>query len=268
MKKVLIATAVAVSLSLISIDTVEAQSQATPKKQDPEATKTSLVSFGTGATAGIMIGGPLGGIIGGVFGIFVANDINTNKTLESNQQQMASLNEDLSEQSDSFLALQQQYAALEQSQMLQLASFDTKASTEWMYDLPALESNVQFRTASFSIEDTFKGQLNSLAGLLNQYPNLKVELSGFADMRGDSQYNQALSQQRADSVKEYLLKQNVKASQVITTAQGEQTATSASDTLMNINNSEAGRIPNEALFFDRRVTLQIIQDKASLSAAN
>jgi sortase system peptidoglycan-associated protein len=266
MKKILIATAVAVSLILISIDSVEAQTQVTPKKQDAEATKTSLIGFGTGATAGILIGGPLGGVIGGVFGIFVADDVIKNKTLESNQQELAGLNKDLAEQSDSFMDLQKQYAALEQSQMLQLASFDNKASAEWMHDLPALESNVQFRTASFSIEDTFKGQLNSLAGLLNQYPHLKVQLSGFADMRGDSQYNQALSQQRADSVKEYLLKQNVKASQVLTTAQGAQTP--ASDTLTIINKSEAGRIPNEALFFDRRVTLQIIKDKASLSAAN
>jgi hypothetical protein len=69
-------------------------------------------------------------------------------------------------------------------------------------------------------------------------------------------------------VRDYLIKQNVKPSQVLSTAQGEQTTALSSDALMSINQNETGRIPNEALFFDRRVALQIIKDKTSLSAAN
>lgn len=268
MKKIFIATAVAISLNIVSIENLQAQTQFTVDEQTTEASKRDVIGFGAGATAGALVGGPLGGMIGGIFGILVANDISADEAFKSSQQQLTKLGTDMSEQGERFLELQQRYAALEQSQMLQLASFDTKGSTEWMYDLPALESNVQFRTASYAIEDTFKGQLNSLAGLLNQYPSLKVQLTGFADVRGDSQYNHALSQQRADSVRDYLIKQNVKPSQVSSTAQGEQTSASSSDALISINQSETGRIPNEALFFDRRVTLQIMKDKTSLSAAN
>ena len=268
MKKIFIATAVAISLNVISIDIVQAQTQSATQSQSAEASKRDVIGFGAGATAGALVGGPLGGMIGGIFGIFIANDISTDEALKNRQQQLTKLSTEMSKQGERFAELQQQYAALEQSQMLQLASFDTKGSTEWMYDLPALESNVQFRTASYSIEDTFKGQLNSLAGLLNQYPELKVQLTGFADVRGDSQYNHALSQQRADSVRDYLIKQNVKPSQVLSTAQGEQTTALSSDALMSIKQSKTGRIPNEALFFDRRVMLQIIKDKRSLSAAN
>ncbi|MBT1451062.1 sortase-associated OmpA-like protein PdsO [Glaciecola sp. XM2] len=272
MKKVLIATAVAIALTGINAKYAQAQTnnseQTAPVSVKADNTQRDLIGFGAGATTGALVGGPIGSVIGAILGILISNDMNQHDALEHSEYQLLSANQALTTQQNDFLALQRQYVELEQSQMMQLASFDTKAATEWMYDLPSLESNVQFKTASFDIEDTFKGQLNSMAGLLNQYPSLKVQLTGFADIRGDSQYNKALSQQRADSVKSYLLKQNVDPSQIFTLAQGEQASFAELTNAENADLGNAGYTSHEALFFDRRVTVKLLTKKASLSASN
>ncbi|MFC4701636.1 sortase-associated OmpA-like protein PdsO [Glaciecola siphonariae] len=241
----------------------KAQSTSELRQGQPDSkVRYELIGLGSGAFAGALVGGPIGGVIGGLFGIFMANDVNNDNAIEHQQHTVEQLNYQVSAQEQAFTDLQQQYARLEQSQMVQLASIDTKVATEWMRDLPTLESNVQFKTASFAIEDAFKGQLRSLAGLLNQYPNLSVQINGYADARGDSQYNRILSQQRAESVKDFLVQQKVKPQQILTQGQGELNTSSTTDAAAVAVNSV------ESLFFDRRASLKLVSDAPSMTAAN
>jgi outer membrane protein OmpA-like peptidoglycan-associated protein len=232
MKKLIIASTIAFALvqaNPASADTPANESRNLQSEQKHENARNELIGFGSGAVAGALIGGPIGG-----------------------------------QQAAEFSALAEQYAQLEQSNMVQLASFDTKVATEWMRDLPALESNVQFKTASFLVEEPFKSQLKSLAGLLKQYPDLMVKISGFADARGDSQYNRILSEQRAESVKDFLVTQRVMPKQIITQGQGELVQNTAQQSGSDASPSQE----YESLFFDRKVTLKLINEQNAIAAAN
>jgi len=48
-------------------------------------------------------------------------------------------------------------------------------------------------------------EIDRLTALLNQYPNLKIEISGYTDNKGSQTYNQTLSQSRAKTVVDYLI---------------------------------------------------------------
>ena len=69
---------------------------------------------------------------------------------------------------------------------------------------------VGFRYDSHELTDESHVILDRVAGILEQYPDLKLEVAGHADAQGDPAYNQWLSQQRAETVRKYLLTQGVK----------------------------------------------------------
>jgi outer membrane protein OmpA-like peptidoglycan-associated protein len=48
-----------------------------------------------------------------------------------------------------------------------------------------------------------------VSGILLAYPGLKIQLEGHTDSIGTDDYNMKLSQERADSVQEYLASQGV-----------------------------------------------------------
>jgi len=65
-------------------------------------------------------------------------------------------------------------------------------------------TNLFFDTDKFVIKPESYPELNRLAEFLNQYPDLKVEISGHTDNTGGIAYNKDLSEKRALAVKTYL----------------------------------------------------------------
>ena len=49
-----------------------------------------------------------------------------------------------------------------------------------------------------------------MSGIVLSHPGLKIEVEGHTDSVGSDEYNQKLSEQRADSVREYLMSQGLK----------------------------------------------------------
>jgi peptidoglycan-associated lipoprotein len=64
--------------------------------------------------------------------------------------------------------------------------------------------------------------INTHAKLLAKYPNLKMRLEGHADERGSREYNVALSEARAQSVKRIMGLQGARGSQMRTIGYGEE----------------------------------------------
>jgi outer membrane protein OmpA-like peptidoglycan-associated protein len=64
-------------------------------------------------------------------------------------------------------------------------------------------------------------ELNSLANILKQYPDLTIELTSHTDSRGTAEYNMELSKRRSESSKSYLVKRGISASRIFTKAVGE-----------------------------------------------
>ncbi len=273
MKKLILATSIAFCLA-----TGAAQNAlASNKPQQPETKQSEktneMIGFGSGALAGGAVAGPLGAIIGGIFGIMIADDVNGDKQLKQANQALAQADHRATMQEQSVSALQTEIGAMQQQQMIQLAAFDEQSShqdsQQWLHDLTHFETNLQFKTASFLIADIYLEQLNSLASLLISYPQLSVKLTGFADQRGDSQFNKELSEQRAAAVKHYLVNNKVNSNQIHATGMGEtniNTLTLIGNTENNADKSNQSNI--EDLFFARKVKVNLLKSSEHMTAAN
>ena len=131
----------------------------------------------------------------------IADDVNSDKKLET-------ANNALKQKDQQLLVMQQNFEQAKERAMLQIASMDNALEQS----VPEIESNIQFKTASYNLEEHYKSQLDLIIQTLQKNPKLSITLSGFADKRGDSTFNQALSEQRALTVKTYLLNKGVKTS--------------------------------------------------------
>src|SRR5262249_34505633 len=64
-------------------------------------------------------------------------------------------------------------------------------------------------------------KLAKVAGVILAHPGLMIEVEGHTDNVGAADYNQRLSENRADSVRDYLVRQGIAPSTVSTTGFGE-----------------------------------------------
>ena len=69
--------------------------------------------------------------------------------------------------------------------------------------------DVLFNLNSASLKTDARERLAKVAGILIAYPDIRVEVDGYTDNTGSMDYNQQLSQQRADTVRQYLVQQGV-----------------------------------------------------------
>ncbi|MEM7292315.1 MAG: OmpA family protein [Pseudomonadota bacterium] len=104
---------------------------------------------------------------------------------------------------------------------------------------------VLFATNSAELMAGSGGELTKAAEFLGNTPDLRVEVSGHTDNRGNSSHNQLLSQRRAETVRNYLIARGVTPSQLTAKGYGETRPVASNDT-------EASRALN------RRVSLQIL----------
>lgn len=70
---------------------------------------------------------------------------------------------------------------------------------------PVLIDNIFYDLDKFSLRPESKQALDELVKLLNENPNVTIELSAHCDYRGSAEYNKALAQKRADAVVKYLI---------------------------------------------------------------
>jgi outer membrane protein OmpA-like peptidoglycan-associated protein len=72
-------------------------------------------------------------------------------------------------------------------------------------------SDVLFDTAKYSLRPQARERLAKVAGILVGHPGLKLEVEGHTDSVGGEEYNQNLSEQRAGSVRDYLIHEGITA---------------------------------------------------------
>ncbi|PHS73745.1 MAG: hypothetical protein COB22_00635 [Cycloclasticus sp.] len=85
-----------------------------------------------------------------------------------------------------------------------------------------MPGNVTFRTASSNINAGFYDVLDSVAIILKEYSDTTVTVVGHTDSVGNANYNQSLSEQRAQSVASYLRSQGVVGQRLRVMGYGEQ----------------------------------------------
>lgn len=84
-----------------------------------------------------------------------------------------------------------------------------------------MPGNITFNTDEYSIKSNFYPVLDSVAKVLYKYHDTSLEIIGFTDSVGTAEYNQVLSENRAMSVKQYLVSRAVDPSRLRAFGQGE-----------------------------------------------
>jgi outer membrane protein OmpA-like peptidoglycan-associated protein len=75
-------------------------------------------------------------------------------------------------------------------------------------------SDVLFDTGKYSLKPGAREKLAKVAGILLAYPGLNIEVGGYTDNVGGDAMNQTLSENRAGSVRDYLVQEGVAANSV------------------------------------------------------
>ncbi|WP_105200343.1 MULTISPECIES: OmpA family protein [unclassified Pseudoalteromonas] len=108
-----------------------------------------------------------------------------------------------------------------------------------------MPSNITFATEQSYISSGFHDTLNAIASVMNKYEKTYLSVQGHTDSTGRSEYNQNLSEQRALSVKNYLVNSQILAARISTQGYGESRPIAD-------NSTANGRALN------RRVEIQIV----------
>jgi outer membrane protein OmpA-like peptidoglycan-associated protein len=108
-------------------------------------------------------------------------------------------------------------------------------------------SDVLFDTGKYSLKPGAREKLAKVAGILIAYPGLNIEVGGYTDNVGGNTMNQTLSENRAGSVRDYLVEQGVTTNSVSAKGYGNTLPVASND-------NAAGRQEN------RRVELVVSGD--------
>ncbi|HNF03105.1 MAG TPA: OmpA family protein, partial [Ferruginibacter sp.] len=86
-----------------------------------------------------------------------------------------------------------------------------------------------------------------------EYPNIEIEMSAHTDSKGSDEYNMTLSDNRAKSVREYILSKGIAAKRIISQGYGETKPVAP-------NANDDGTDNPEGRQLNRRVEFKILKN--------
>ncbi len=110
----------------------------------------------------------------------------------------------------------------------------TRTGDQIMLQLP---SDITFESGQSYLQSQFYAPLDDIADTLVEFPSTMVDIIGHADSQGAEDYNQRLSEERAQTVLSYLLNRGVNPQRLASTGFGEMRPIAD-------NSTEAGRAQN------------------------
>lgn len=229
--------------ALITAVALAVSSGAAHAGEKNEFTKQEGIGMLSGVTAGAIVGGPIGAAVGFMFGGILGDSIGTASQAQLHAKQV-----------------EEQSKRLEQELIdtrIALAKASERTGGDEMLDALAerLHADVLFRTNDAKMEGDVVGKLEDLGKLLALHSQLEVQLHGFADPRGSSEKNVELSLERANAVREALIRGGAAPEQIQLSAHGADLTTAPKGDL-------------EAYAWERRVSLSIRPTATSAVAHN
>ena len=91
-------------------------------------------------------------------------------------------------------------------------------------------SDVLFDTAKFSLRPLAREKLAKVAGIVSGHPGLRLAVEGHTDSVGGDEYNQRLSEQRGEAVRDYLTQQGMPTSSLSAKGFGKTHPVASNDT--------------------------------------
>ncbi len=195
---------------------------AAPAMAEGGASKKESIGVGVGGVIGAIAGGPVGFVIGAAFGARIGDEFHQKDT-------------EVTTLSDSLLSSKQMISELEISVDALNSDIDALGGDlQYMRSIArpdlvtlmqaGIEMDLLFRTDEDELGITTDSKLRELASSLSTMPGVYIQLDGFADERGNAEYNQGLSERRAAHVREILISNGVAESRIKLAAHGESPA--------------------------------------------
>jgi outer membrane protein OmpA-like peptidoglycan-associated protein len=224
---------------------------ATPAMADGTASKKETIGIGVGGVIGAVAGGPVGFIVGAAFGAKIGDEFHEKDTeVISLSDSLAGSKEKISELETSVDALNSDIDSLGGD----LQRMRAVARPELLTLMQAgIAMDLLFRTDEHVLGVNTDTRLRELAASLATMPDVFVQLDGFADERGDAQYNQKLSVLRAEHVRDILISNGVQESRIKLAAHGESPA--ADDNI-------------DSFALERKVSLTLFVEESPSFASN
>jgi outer membrane protein OmpA-like peptidoglycan-associated protein len=91
-------------------------------------------------------------------------------------------------------------------------------------------SGVLFDTAKFTLRPLAREKLAKVAGIVSGHPGLRLDVEGYTDSVGGDDYNQRLSEQRGEAVRDYLTQEGMAQSSVTAKGFGKAEPVASNDT--------------------------------------
>ena len=195
---------------------------AAPAAQAEAASKQETIGVGTGGVIGAVAGGPLGFVIGAAIGAKIGDNFSRK------DDEISTLSASLDDSRNTVRALEDDVQNLNTSvdsvgaELEQLRSIARPEVAQLLQ--AGIAMDLLFRTDEHVLVDTTGGRLAELATTIASMPDIRVQLDGFADERGDASYNQRLSEKRVEFVKNQLIAAGVDAARIRYAGHGEALA--------------------------------------------
>lgn len=124
---------------------------------------------------------------------------------------------------------------------------EVEADLNIQFELPMkiTLTNVLFESGKAVLQTSSYKSLNELAQFMKRKVSMEIRIEGYTDDVGEEQANKILSQNRAETVKKYLVSKGIAASRISALGKGEEEPVASNDT-------EAGRRKN------RRTEIHIV----------
>ncbi|MGB5333305.1 MAG: OmpA family protein [Woeseiaceae bacterium] len=208
-----------------------------------KSSKEEAIGVGSGAVIGAAAGGPVGFIIGAAIGAKLGD------TIDRKNDRLAGLEGSLDDSRNTVAFLEADVGKLSG----EIERLRNVSRPELVSLLQAgIAMDLLFRTDEFALADTTGDRLSQLAGTLAAMPDIRIQLDGFADERGDEDYNLKLSEKRVQFVREQFVAAGVHPGRINIAAHGESVAQDASV---------------DSFALERRVSVKLfISDVPSLAA--
>jgi outer membrane protein OmpA-like peptidoglycan-associated protein len=91
-------------------------------------------------------------------------------------------------------------------------------------------SDVLFDTGKATLKPGARVRLAKVSGIILAYPDLSLEVDGYTDSTGSNEFNQALSERRAEAVRDFLVSQGVSPNNVRSLGFGKTDPIASNDT--------------------------------------
>lgn len=208
------------------------------------ASKEENIGVGSGAIVGAIAGGPVGFIIGAAIGAKLGD------TMHSKSDRIDSLQGTLQDSQQSAAEFQRGIDELS----TEVEHLQNTARPELVSLMQAgIDMDLLFRTDEFALTDTTGDRLSQMAATLASMQDVRIQLDGFADERGDADYNHVLSEKRVEFVRKLFITAGVHPLRISTSAHGESVA----------QNPDV-----DSYALERRVSVKLFIDNAESVASN